>query len=93
MNSIKFNPETELVKETEKAICISVGCDIFRKGEGAVTTGTTMWIPKSLAKNNEIPVWFIEKYLQEKAIGMIHFRSAGISIESRLPKNWNSLKH
>lgn len=93
MNAITFSPETELVKETEKAICISVGCDTYKKGAGTVTTGTTMWIPKSLIKNNEIPFWFIEKYLQEKAIDIMHFRSAGISITSHLPKSWNSLKY
>jgi len=32
-----------------------------------------MWVPKSLVKDGEIPMWFIQKVADEKAIVSITF--------------------
>jgi len=62
--------EEKVWKETEKAIMIRATGKAARSGS---IFGFDMWVPKSLVKDGEIPMWFIQKVADEKAIVSITF--------------------
>ena len=52
-----------IVKETEKAVAIKGWCNsIFSERK---TWEVSIWIPKSIIKNDIIPDWFMEKKFNE----------------------------
>ena len=54
----KEEKEIKIIKETEKAVFVSVNVKYSFKSE---FTNTEMWIPKSVIKNSKVSNWFIEK--------------------------------
>lgn len=70
MNTTFSISEETIWKETEKAIMIRATGETVRMGN---IQGFDMWIPKSLVKDGEIPMWFIQKVANEKFMKSISF--------------------
>lgn len=54
-----------VIRETEKAFGIKAWCNYNRSSK---TWEITVWVPKSIIKNGEIPEWFYAKKSQEFAL-------------------------
>ena len=71
MTNATINIATETIqKETEKAICIRMSGTASRSGN---QIGFDMWLPKSVVKENEVPMWVLIKNGREKGFDSVHF--------------------
>jgi hypothetical protein len=59
-----------ILKETEKAICVRMSGTCSRSGD---QKGFDMWLPKSVVKENEVPMWVLIKNGREKGFDSVHF--------------------
>jgi len=72
----------KIERETEKAILITTGYVISDKGEYMVLNGNSgyfravnIWVPKSMVKDNTIPMWLFLKNMSEQHFAAINFVS------------------
>ena len=66
-----FNISSEIIaKETEKAICIRMSGSAARSGD---QKGFDMWIPKSVVKENEVPMWVLINNGTKMGFDSVHF--------------------
>lgn len=61
MKAIKLT-SLVIVKETEKAVAVKGWCRTIFSDKSWVVS---VWIPKSIIRNNIIPDWFLDKKYQE----------------------------
>lgn len=79
MNTQSINISSEIIaKETEKAICIRMSGEGLRSGD---QISFDMWIPKSLVKENEVPMWFLLKAGREKHFASINFYGCKLGVK------------
>ena len=63
---------------TIKAICIIMSGEDLRSGD---QMGFDMWIPKSLVKENEVPMCFLLKAGKEKHFASINFYGCKLGVK------------
>jgi hypothetical protein len=83
MNTQSINISSEIIaKETEKAICIRMSGEYWGGGRNdGNQMGFDMWIPKSLVKENEVPMWFLLKAGREKHFASINFYGCKLGVK------------
>ena len=59
---------SHVIRETEKAVCIEVEYDLTNIEKNVTRS---MWIPKSLISDDVIPVWFVNKKLDEIELALV----------------------